>query len=57
MRMSTEPAPGYVWVRVENQGTEVHTFELAWWTEPAGNSAMVAGAQHAGGETEKGEKE
>jgi len=56
MRMSTKPAPGWEWARVENRGTESHTFELAWWseTEAADNAAMIAGAQQAGGRIRKG---
>ena len=50
MRMSTKPAPGWEWDRVENRGTESHTFELAWWseTEAADKAAMVAGARKPG---------
>ena len=59
MRMSTKPAPGWEWDRVENRGTESHTFELAWWseTEAADKAAMGGGAQQAGRGSEKGEKE
>jgi len=57
MHMSTNPSPAWVTVPVENQGTEAHTFELAWWTEPVGSSAAVPGPEHLGGETEKSEKE
>jgi hypothetical protein len=52
-------APGGEWDRVENRGTESHTFELAWWseTEAVEKAAMAAGPGQAGRGSDKGEKE
>ena len=58
MRVSGRLGPSPEWPRIENRGTETHTFELAWWndTEPVVIAAIAGGPEAASG-TEEGKQE